>query len=262
MGGRIVNRKWTTIVVLLLAFSLVAAACGGDVDTGEFDLVEDGKILVCSDIPYAPFEFEEGDSYTGFDVELMEAIGDELGLDVEFIDSGFESITAGTAMVGGECDIAASAITIRADREENIDFSDPYFDADQSLMVKGDSGITSLTEFDGKRLGVQSGTTGEAYAEENAPAGAEIVGFAESAQLFLAMEAGDIVGILQDLPVNAERMVTDDSLTIIETYPTEEKYGFAVKEEGKEALLEAVNDALATVKDDGTYDSIYDKWFK
>ncbi|MFW2340182.1 MAG: transporter substrate-binding domain-containing protein [Acidimicrobiia bacterium] len=254
-------KKWTTVVVLILALSLVVAACGGT-DTGEFDLVQEGKILVCSDIPYPPFEFEEGDSYTGFDVELMDAIGDELGLDVEFIDSGFESITAGTAMVGGECDIAASAITIRADREENIDFSDPYFDADQSLMVKADSDITSLSDFAGKRLGVQSGTTGEGYAEENKPADAVLVGFAESGQLFLALEAGDIEGILQDLPVNAERLVTDDSLTIVETYPTDEKYGLAVKEEGKEALLEAVNEALATIRDNGTYDDIYDKWFK
>ncbi len=253
-------RKWTTVVVLLLAVSLVAAACGGG--GGEYDLVKEGTLTVCSDIPYPPFEFEEGGSYTGFDVEIMGAIGDELGLDVEFIDSAFESITSGSAMVGGECDIAASAITIRPDREENVDFSDPYFDADQSLMVKVDSGITSLTEFDGKRLGVQSGTTGEGYAEANAPAGAEIVGFAESGQLFLAIEAGDIEGILQDLPVNAERLVGDDTLTIVETYPTEEKYGFAVKEEGKEALLEAVNDALATLRDNGTYDDLYDAWFK
>lgn len=254
-------KKWTTVVVLILALSLVVAACGG-ADTGEFDLVQEGKILVCSDIPYPPFEFEDGAEYVGFDVELMGAIGDELGLDVEFIDSGFESITAGTAMVGGECDIAASAITIKPEREENIDFSDPYFDADQSLMVKADSGITSLADLDGMRLGVQSGTTGEGYAQENKPAGTVLVGFAESGQLFLAIEAGDIQGILQDLPVNAERLVGDDTLTIVETYPTEEKYGLAVKEEGKEALLEAVNEALATIKDNGTYDDIYDKWFK
>ncbi|MDR9449832.1 MAG: transporter substrate-binding domain-containing protein [Acidimicrobiia bacterium] len=255
------RRKTTAALILVLAFALIAGACSGGAG-GEYDLVESGKILVCSDIPYPPFEFEEGAAYTGFDVELMEAIGAELELDVEFIDSGFESITNGTAMVGNSCDIAASAITIRPDREENIDFSDGYFDADQSLMVKTDSGITSLTQMDGLSLGVQSGTTGEAYAEENAPAGAEIVGYGESGQLFLAMEADAIQGILQDLPVNAERLVTDDTLTVVETYPTGEVYGFAVKEEGKEALLEAVNDALATLRSNGTYDTIYDKWFK
>ena len=255
------RRKTTAALILVLAFALIAGACSGGAG-GEYDLVESGKILVCSDIPYPPFEFEEGAAYTGFDVELMEAIGAELELDVEFIDSGFESITNGTAMVGNSCDIAASAITITPDPEENIDFSDGYFDADQSLMVKTDSGITSLTQMDGLSLGVQSGTTGEAYAEENAPAGAEIVGYGESGQLFLAMEADAIQGILQDLPVNAERLVTDDTLTVVETYPTGEVYGFAVKEEGKEALLEAVNDALATLRSNGTYDTIYDKWFK
>ena len=90
----------------------------------------------------------------------------------------------------------------------------------------------------------------------------EVVSFSESADLFVAMEAGDIQGILQDLPVNAERMLGDDSLTVVDTYPTGEVYGFAVKEEGKEALLEAVNEALATVKGDGTYDTLYDKYFK
>lgn len=255
------RRKINVAVLLLLAFAMIASACGGG-GSGEFDLVAEGKLTVCSDIPYAPFEFEEGGSYSGFDVELMGAIGDELDLEVEFIDSGFDSITSGTAMVGNECDIAASAITVTEERELNIDFSDGYFDADQSLMVKKDSGYASYDDLVGLRLGVQAGTTGEAYANDNNPGGVEIVSFGESADLFVAMEAGDIQGILQDLPVNAERMLGDDSLTVVATYPTGEVYGFAVKEEGKEALLEAVNDALATVKSDGSYDTLYDKYFK
>jgi polar amino acid transport system substrate-binding protein len=253
--------KTNAALLLVLAFALIAGACSGGTG-GEYDLVEAGQLTVCSDIPYAPFEFEEGGSYSGFDVELMEAIGAELDLEVVFIDSGFDSITSGTAMVGNECDIAASAITITEERELNIDFSDGYFDADQSLMVKADSGYTSYEDLDGLRLGVQAGTTGEAYANDNNPGGVEVVSFSESADLFVAMEAGDIQGILQDLPVNAERMLTDDSLTVVATYPTGEEYGFAVKEEGKEALLEAVNDALAAVKSSGTYDTLYDKYFK
>jgi polar amino acid transport system substrate-binding protein len=248
-------------LLLLLAFALIAGACTGGTG-GEYDLVEDGQLTVCSDIPYAPFEFEEGGAYSGFDVELMEAIGAELDLEVVFIDSGFDSITSGTAMVGNECDIAASAITVTEERELNIDFSDGYFDADQSLMVKKDSGYTSYEDLVGLRLGVQAGTTGEAYANDNNPGGVEVVSFSESADLFVAMEAGDIQGILQDLPVNAERMLTDDSLTVVATYPTGEVYGFAVKEEGKEALLEAVNEALAAVKSSGTYDTLYDKYFR
>ena len=255
------KRKTNAALLLVLAFALIAGACSGGT-SGEYDLVEADTLTVCSDIPYAPFEFEAEGAYTGFDVELMEAIGAELDLTVEFIDSGFDSITSGTAMVGNECDIAASAITITDVREENIDFSNGYFDADQSLMVKVDSGYSSYDDLGGLRVGVQAGTTGEAYANDNNPGSVEVVSFGESADLFVAMEAGDIQGILQDLPVNAERMLGDDSLTVVATYPTGEVYGFAVKEEGKEALLTAINEALATVQGDGSYDTLYDEYFK
>ncbi len=250
--------KRTVVVVLLLG--LIAAACGGN-GGGEYNLVSEGTLTVCSEIPYRPMEFEEGGVYVGFDVDLMQAIADELGLEMEFINTGFDAITTGSAMQGGQCDIAASSITILPEREENIDFSDGYFDAEQSLLVKKDSGITTLSDFSGRTLGVQSVTTGALYAEENAPADAEIVAFDAGGDLFVALEAGQIDGILQDLVVNGDRLVDDDTVTIVETYPTDEVYGLAVQEEGKEALLDAVNDALQTLRDNGTYDSIFEKWF-
>ena len=164
-------------------------------------------------------------------------------------------------MAANQCDIAASAITITAEREEAIDFATPYFDADQSLLVKADSGYATLTDLAGKNLGVQSGTTGEAYAQENAPSDVEIVSFENGGELFIALEAGNIDGILQDLPVNGYRTTQDDTVTVVETYTTGEQYGFAVQEEGKEALLDAVNDALGAIRDNGTYDDIFAKWF-
>ncbi len=253
-------KRISYLSVLALALALVAAGCGGDGDSGEYDLVAAGTLTVCSEIPYEPFEYEVDGQYTGFDVEVMQAVADELELDMEFVSTGFTAITSGSAMAANQCDIAASAITITAEREEAIDFTSPYFDADQSLLVKGDSGYTSLSDLAGKNLGVQSGTTGEAYAQENNP-GAEIVSFENGGELFIALEAGSIDGILQDLPVNGYRSTQDSTVTVVETYTTGEQYGFAVKEEGKEALWEAVNEALATIKDNGTYDSIFAKWF-
>lgn len=255
-------RKWTTVVVLILAISLVLAACGGEADTSEFDLVTAGTLTVCSEIPYEPFEFETEDgTYDGYDVEMMQAIADKLGLEMEFINTGFDAITSGSAMVGGICDIAASAITIKPEREENIDFSEPYFESDQSLLIKEGTGYSDLDDFVGLRLGVQSGTTGEAYAQENVPDGVELVGFDSGGDLFVALEAGSIEGILQDKPVNENRAEGDDTLEVVQTYKTDENYGFATQEEGKEALLEAVNDALAELKSEGTFDEIFDKWF-
>ena len=107
---------------------------------------------------------------------------------------------------------------------------------------------------------MQSGTTGEAYAQDNNP-GAEIVSFENGGELFIALEAGSIEGILQDLPVNGYRSTQDATVTVVETFTTGEQYGFAVREEGKEALWEAVNDAIATIKDNGTYDDIFARWF-
>ena len=117
-----------------------------------------------------------------------------------------------------------------------------------------------LADLSGRNLGVQTGTTGEAYAQENAT-GADIVSFDNPGDIFVALEAGEIEGVLQDIVVNADRLLSDDSVTLAETYPTDENYGFAVKEEGSEDLLTRVNSALETLRDNGTYDDIYNDWF-
>ncbi len=254
-------KRFSYALAVLLSLSLVASACGGDDEGGEYDLVSADKLTVCSEIPYEPFEFEVDGEYTGFDFDVMQAVADELGLEMEFVSTGFTAITSGSAMAANQCDIAASAITITEEREEAVDFASPYFDADQSLLVKVDSGYTTLSDLVGKNLGVQSGTTGEAYAQENAPDGVEIVSFENGGELFIALEAANIDGILQDLPVNGYRTTQDSTVTVVETYATGEQYGFALQEEGKEALREAVNDALATIRDNGKYDEIFATWF-
>ncbi len=257
------HKRWTLLVAIVAALALVAVACGdSDEPSAEgLDLVSDGTLTVCTDSPYPPMEFEVDGEFTGFDIELMRAIAGELGLELNVFNSGFDPITTGAAMVAGDCDIAAASITITEEREENIDFSDPYFRADQSLLVKTDSGIGSLEDAAGQRLAVQTGTTGATYAEENAPAGTDIVSFDDPGDLFLALEAGDVVGVLQDIVVNQDRVLNDDTVAVVETYPTDENYGFAVKEEGAEDLLEAVNAALQAVRDSGAYDTLFDEWF-
>ena len=206
-------------------------------------------------------EMEIDGEFTGFDIELMRAIADELGRELEVNNIGFDPITSGLAMESGECEIAAASITITEEREANIDFSDPYFTADQSLLVATDSGITNLAGFAGKNLGVQTGTTGEMYANENDP-GATIISFENPGDIFTALAAGEIEGVLQDIVPNAEYALNNpDDADLVETYPTDESYGFAVKEEGSEDLLAEVNEALAKLVSDGTYDEIYNDWF-
>jgi len=200
----------------VLALSGCAGSTGSDgdgdkpapgSDAVDYGLVADGTLTVCSDIPYPPFEFEGGDNgtgYTGFDIELLDAIAKKLDLKLSVQDTGFEALQSGATLLAGTCDLGASAMTITEERKANIDFSDPYYDSLQSLLVRADSGIESIDDLDGKNVGVQQGTTGEIYAKENAK-GAELVQYPSDGELWPAMQSGQIDAILQDQPVNLAR---------------------------------------------------------
>lgn len=255
--------------------ALALSACGGDSGDGDatgggdgsaaagLELVADGTLTVCSDIPYPPFEVEDADApsgYSGFDMDIMQAIADNLGLTLSVQDVSFDALQSGTVLVAGQCDVGASAMTITPEREANLDFSDPYYDSLQSLLVPADSGVTSLAEFTGT-LGVQAGTTGQSYAEENAPDGVSLQEYPSDGELWPALQAGQIDGILQDLPVNVEHEKADATYTIVEQFQTDESYGFAFAKGEKPNLLAAVNEQLQAMRDDGSYDEIYNGYF-
>lgn len=255
-----------TLTVLAVAAALTLTACSGPGDTagGEADrlqTVSAGTLTVCSDVPYAPFEdFDESSElgYTGFDIEVMAAVAEQLDLELAVKDQGFDGIQSGIVLNSKQCDIAASAITITEEREANLDFTEPYYDSMQSLLVAADSDIASIDDLDGVKVGVQKATTGESYAQENAT-GAEIVSFPSDAEMWPAIQAGQVDALLQDLPVNLEHTAEGD-YEIVEQYDTGEQYGFAVSK-GNAALLDAVNGALEEIRADGSYDAIYDSYF-
>ncbi|MEV4736121.1 MULTISPECIES: basic amino acid ABC transporter substrate-binding protein [unclassified Microbacterium] len=257
-------------IALAATATLALAGCaGGSGGSGGGDgaaddpygLVEAGKLTVCSDIPYPPFEFEGDDGeYTGFDIDLLDAIAKKLDLELSVQDVGFDALQSGTTLAAGQCDIGASAMTITDERKANIDFSDPYYDSLQSLLVRTDSGIESIDDLSGKNVGVQQGTTGEAYANANAT-GAQIVQYPSDGELWPAMQAGQIDAILQDQPVNLEHEKADSAYKIVEEYNTDESYGFAFAKGEKAELLDAVNGALTELRDSGDYQKIYDTYF-
>jgi polar amino acid transport system substrate-binding protein len=265
-------------LIPLVVGALVLGACGDDGDDGEgsdttaatseqsaialpddVSLVNDGRLTVCSDMPYAPFEFEEDGETTGFDYEIVSAMGEQLGLDVEFRTTPFDSII--TALAAGDCDMIASAMTITEERAEQVDFTEPYFDADQSLLIRAEDEdtISSLEDLGGMNIGVQVETTGAAHAEENQPEGATIRQFQTGDEMFPALLSGEIDAALQDFPVNAYRASQSEEFVVTETFPTGEQYGFAVQKDSP--LLAPLDEALAAVRDAGTYDEIFSTWF-
>ncbi len=272
-------KKTLTLAASVAAVALALTACtsstpaapAGTPGTGaasspaaDLNLVTAGTLTVCSDVPYAPFEVEDSSSpsgYSGFDIEVMDAVAKKLGLTLTVIDSDFDALQSGTVLVANQCDLAASAMTITDERKKNLDFSDAYYDSLQSLLVKTDSGITNLAGMAGKNLGVQKGTTGKNYATKNAPSSTKIIDYPSDGELWPAIQARQIDGILQDQPVNHTHEVADPSYKIVETYNTNEQYGFAFAKGKKPALLEAVNAQLKAMRADGSYDTLYKKYF-
>ncbi|MFT4110281.1 transporter substrate-binding domain-containing protein [Propionicimonas sp.] len=271
-------KKSMTVAASVAAIALALTACTSSTPAApassesasstapavDYQLVTAGTLTVCSDVPYAPFEVEDATTasgYSGFDIDLMDAIATKLGLKLAVIDSDFDALQSGTVLVANQCDLAASAMTITDERKQNLDFSDPYYDSLQSLLVKTDSGITNLAGTAGKKIGVQKGTTGKSYATKNAPSTAEIVDFPSDGELWPAIQAGQIDAILQDQPVNHTHEVADPSYKIVETYNTDESYGFAFAKGKKLELQKAINDQLTAMKSDGSYDTLYKKYF-
>jgi polar amino acid transport system substrate-binding protein len=252
------------ITAVLSVLALTVAACGDDSGgstKGGADLVKDGTLTVCSDVPYPPFEDFDKSSpsgFTGFDMEMVQAIADDLNLKLAVKDESFDGLQSGLTLNSGACDLVASAMTITPDREKNLDFSDGYYDSEQSLLVPADSDIASIGDLAGKKVGVQQGTTGKQYAEDNAT-GADIVSFPSDAEMYSAIKAGQVDALLQDLPVNLDH-TKDGKFQVVEKYSTDEQYGFAIKQ-GNTELVTEVNDALKKLRDDGTYDDIYNKYF-
>jgi ABC-type amino acid transport substrate-binding protein len=247
-------------VAVLLATAVLAVGCGGDDDEeptgGALQTISEGKLTVGSDIPYAPFEFGRAPDYKGFDVELVREIGTRLGLDVEFVKTPFDTIFRNLAQ--GKFDLVASSTTITEERKRTVDFSDPYFAADQSLMVKKGSGIATVEDLKGEVIGAQLGTTGADYAKEKVDA-ESVRTYDLIDDAFKALQTGQIAGVINDCPISkyAERSKPD--LEVVQAIATGENYGLAFAKDSDE-LREAVNRRIAEIKRDGTYDRIFRKW--
>ncbi|MBA4370660.1 MAG: amino acid ABC transporter substrate-binding protein [Coriobacteriaceae bacterium] len=264
------SKALSLVLVALLAVALVG--CGGGTTTpttppaeetpvADYKVITEGKLTVGSDLDFPPMEMLNGTTPEGFDVDLMTAIAEEMGLVVEYLPpQKFDTLLA--EVNAGKFDVVASSLTINDERKKEVVFTDSYFDSNQSIAMKAGATYSAPADLKGKKVGAQSGTTGEAWATENLkPAGATIVPFSKTSEAFSALEAGNVDAVVNDLPITADIVKQKaGKLAVVSEIPTGEQYGFAVAIENPE-LATAINEALAALKASGEYQTIYDKWF-
>lgn len=262
------SRLRIALAVTALGFgSLGIAGCGDDEEsdgaTGteasseDLGLITEGTLFIGLDTPYPPFADGQPPDATGYDVEVLEAIGENIGLEVEFQDTGFQTIFRDVA--AGQFDTAGAASTITAGRENVVDFTDPYYLSSSALLVEEGSDIASVEDLSGAIVGTQDGTVQEEFANEETDA-SDIRGFPEGTNAITALLTGQVEAALIDEAVAADAVEKQGGMEIVETIPGEDLFGFAVAPDN-DALREAMNEALATIKEDGTMTELYNEYF-
>lgn len=257
-------RRRTRRSLALLPALALTAGCAHSIapvgEHGELRFVEPGKLTTCTHLPYEPFQFEQGGRKVGFDVDLVDLVARDLGLQQKLLDAPFEGIQSGEALNMRQCDLAAPAMTITPTRQRNMAFSDPYFDADQALLVRAGAPHPDLASLRGKVLGVQLGTTGEEYARAHqGEFGYRVRQFEDVALLESSVQNGTIDAGINDNGVVRSFAKNHPDTRVTAIIPTGEKYGIAVQKQNV-PLRQRINATLAEAKRSGEYDRIYRKW--
>ena len=225
-------------------------------DAGSGD--SEGKVYqVGIDTTYPPFEYEEDGEYKGIDVDLIRAIAENQGFEIELNPMDFGGIIP--AVQAGQLDIAIAGMSITDERKEVVDFSDPYFEAGLTLVTAASNNeITSLEDLEGKRVVVKTGTTGAQFAEDNKDEyGFEITTLEDSPSMFQEVSNGNADVLIEDYPVIAYAIAQSSlDLQIVGERLNGDNYGIAVLKGENADLLEKINAGLQELRDSGEYDEI------
>lgn len=254
------------LAALMLTMVLTMASCGKK--TGLDAIKESGKLMVYTEAGFAPYEFYYNNEIVGVDIEIMKAVADKIGVTLEVTDVAFDSICG--AIQSGKADAGAAGMTINAERQEQVDFSIPYSSTEQYVVVKeGDDSIKIVDDLNGKRIGVQEGTTSDFLIEDliadktlegtvltpyKTPAQvAAVIGSKEDALVTDKLTAQIIVENNKGLKAIA--LVKADGSPASEV----EEYGIAVTK-GNAELLAIVNEVLEDMLKSGKLDELIAKY--
>lgn len=239
--------KRSIAAALLAAFSFVPQAFAETMTVGAYP-------------SNPPWEFRtETGAFEGFEVDVARGVAERLGMDVEFVDMGFQALFAGTS--SGRIDFAVSSISVTNERLQNQSFTQPYYDSDGTVVGREESGIDSLDMLGGKVIGVVAGTTGEAWANENKDALgiSEVRSYNAQQDLLLDVRNGRIDGGAGEIAGFQYAMTQTTGLKILVRIPTGERFAMMTRKD--HPLLEQANDAVSAMKEDGTLAQIHEKWF-
>lgn len=218
-----------------------------------------GVLVMATNAEFPPYEFHEGDSIVGIDAEIAKAIADELGMELEIEDIAFDSIIP--EITSGKADMGLAGMTVTEDRKQSVDFSDTYAKASQKIIVTEDSKVASPDDLKGVIVGVQLGTTGDIYVSDLEGDGTTVERYSKGFEAVQALSQGKIDAVVIDGEPAKTFVAETAGLKILDESFTEEEYAIAVKK-GNTELLDKINGALKTLKDNGTLDEIVAKYIK
>ena len=218
-----------------------------------------GKLIMATNAEFPPYEYHDGDAVVGIDAEIAKAIADELGMELEIEDIAFDSIIP--EIVSGKADMGLAGMTVTEDRMQSVDFSDTYAKASQKIIVTEDSEIVSPDDLKGVIVGVQLGPTGDIYVSDLEADGTTVERYNKGFEAVQALSQGKIDAVVIDGEPAKTFVAETEGLKILDESFTDEEYAIAVKK-GNTELLEKINGALKTLKDNGTLDEIVAKYIK
>lgn len=253
------------LALVLAALMLFAfAGCDNGEEKTNDGAADGGKLVMGTNAAFPPYEYvDDSGKIVGIDAEIAEAVADKLGLELEIKDMAFDSLI--TAVSGGSIDIVFAGMTVTPERAESVNFSDSYATGIQVVIVTEDSAIASLDDLEGKKIGVQSGTTGDIYCSdtpENNGYGEDAVSRYDNGALAVqALLNGQVDCVVIDNEPAKAFVEANEGLKILETEFAVEDYAAAIAKENVE-LLEKVNAALAELDSEGKLDEIVNKYIK
>ena len=262
LGVRIMKTGKKILAFLLAAAMMVPmAACGSKAKTTA-DIAKAGKLVMATNAEFEPFEFKDGDEIVGIDIEISKKIAEKIGVELEVTDIAFDTLI--TALQSGKADIVAAGMTADEDRRKNVDFSESYFNASQAIIVLNDSDIASRADLNGKKVGVQLGTTGDKYCTnesgENDISVAEVKRYSKGMEAVSDLIAGRIDAVvIDDFPAKKLVEKNSDKVKKLDEALTSEEYAIAMPK-GSSDLQKTVNDVLKEMQDSGELDEIVSQY--